>query len=36
MVDRQPFDGPVSIRIGENTHALGLTLAEAMRVVPLD
>ncbi len=35
MVDRQPFDGPVSIRIGSETHVLGLTLAQAMRVVPL-
>ena len=34
MVERQPFDGPVSIRIGGQTHVLGLTLAEAMRVVP--
>jgi DtxR family transcriptional regulator, Mn-dependent transcriptional regulator len=34
MVDRQPFDGPVSIRIDGRTHVLGLTLAEAMRVVP--
>ena len=34
MVERQPFDGPVSIRIGEQTHVLGLTLAQAMRVVP--
>ncbi len=36
MVERQPFDGPVSIRIGDQTHVLGLTLAEAMRVVPVD
>jgi hypothetical protein len=36
MVDRQPFDGPVSIRSGRSTHVLGLTLAQAMRVVPLD
>ena len=34
MVERQPFDGPVSIRIGGQTHVLGLTLAQAMRVVP--
>ncbi len=34
MVERQPFDGPVSIRVGGQTHVLGLTLAEAMRVVP--
>ncbi|MGA7396730.1 MAG: metal-dependent transcriptional regulator [Solirubrobacterales bacterium] len=36
MVDRQPFDGPVSILIEGDTHVLGLTLAHAMRVVPLD
>ena len=33
MIDRQPFEGPVSIRIGGKTHVLGLRLAEAMRVV---
>lgn len=36
MVERQPFDGPVSIRVEGRTHVLGLTLAEAMRVVPAD
>ncbi|MDQ2623195.1 MAG: metal-dependent transcriptional regulator [Actinomycetota bacterium] len=35
MVARQPFDGPVSILIDGDTHVLGLTLAQAMRVVPL-
>lgn len=35
VVERQPFDGPVSIRIDGKTHVLGLTLAEAMRVVPV-
>lgn len=35
MVDRQPFDGPVSILIEGDTHVLGLTLAQAMRVIPL-
>ncbi len=33
VVERQPFDGPVSILIGGDTHVLGLTLAKAMRVV---
>jgi DtxR family Mn-dependent transcriptional regulator len=33
MIERQPFEGPVSIRIGDATHVLGLRLAEAMRVV---
>jgi DtxR family Mn-dependent transcriptional regulator len=33
MVERQPFDGPVSIRIDGAVHVLGLRLAEAMRVV---
>jgi DtxR family Mn-dependent transcriptional regulator len=32
MVERQPFDGPCSVRFGPDTHALGLTLARAMRV----
>jgi DtxR family Mn-dependent transcriptional regulator len=32
MLERQPFDGPCSVRIGSETHALGLTLARAMRV----
>lgn len=34
LIERQPFDGPLSIRVGEATHVLGLRLAEAMRVVP--
>jgi DtxR family transcriptional regulator, Mn-dependent transcriptional regulator len=33
VVDRQPFGGPLFVRFGEQTHALGGTLAEAMRVV---
>ena len=32
LVERQPFDGPVSVRIGNRTHTLGLNLARAMRV----
>jgi DtxR family Mn-dependent transcriptional regulator len=36
MVERQPFDGPVSIRIEGEVHVLGLRLAEAMRVVMAD
>lgn len=32
MIERQPFDGPCSVRFGSETHALGLTLARAMRV----
>ncbi len=34
LVERQPFDGPVTIRIDGDEHVLGLRLAEAMRVVP--
>lgn len=34
LVERQPFDGPISILIEGDTHVLGLTLARAMRVVP--
>lgn len=36
LVERQPFNGPITVRIGEQTHVLGLTLAQAMRVAPLD
>jgi DtxR family Mn-dependent transcriptional regulator len=32
VVDRQPFDGPIFVRFGEQVHALGGTLAAAMRV----
>ena len=33
VTGRQPFDGPISVRIGSETHVLGATLARAMRVV---
>jgi DtxR family Mn-dependent transcriptional regulator len=32
VVDRQPFDGPVFVRVGGKVHALGAVLARAMRV----
>ena len=32
VVDRQPFDGPLSTRFGERVHVLGGGLARAMRV----
>ena len=32
VVERQPFDGPLFVRFGEQVHALGGTLAAAMRV----
>jgi len=32
LIDRQPFDGPITVRIGDDSHVLGLTLAQAMRV----
>jgi DtxR family Mn-dependent transcriptional regulator len=32
VVDRQPFDGPVFVRFGDEVHVLGGTLAAAMRV----
>lgn len=32
VVERQPFDGPVTVKIGAEAHVLGLTLAQAMRV----
>jgi DtxR family Mn-dependent transcriptional regulator len=34
MLGRQPFEGPCEIRIGDRDHALGLALAQAMRVQP--
>ena len=32
VVDRQPFDGPLFVRVGGKVHALGAVLARAMRV----
>jgi len=32
VVDRQPFDGPLFVRVGGKVHALGGVLARAMRV----
>ena len=32
LVERQPFDGPLFVRVGQETHVLGATLARAMRV----
>jgi DtxR family Mn-dependent transcriptional regulator len=32
MIERQPFDGPVSVRVGRREHVLGAVLARAMRV----
>ncbi|WP_026909373.1 metal-dependent transcriptional regulator [Patulibacter minatonensis] len=32
LVDRQPFGGPLTVRLGETEHALGPELAAAMRV----
>jgi DtxR family Mn-dependent transcriptional regulator len=32
LLDRQPFDGPLTVRIGPDEHVLGATLARAMRV----
>ena len=34
VLERQPFDGPVSVRLGRQTHVLGAVLARAMRVRP--
>jgi len=33
VVDKQPFDGPLSMRFGNRAHVLGGELARAMRVV---
>ncbi len=32
VIDRQPFDGPLTVRFGDTDHVLGGTLARAMRV----
>jgi len=32
LIERQPFDGPLFVRVGDDVHALGGTLARAMRV----
>jgi DtxR family Mn-dependent transcriptional regulator len=32
VLERQPFDGPVTLRAGDAVHVLGATLARAMRV----
>ena len=32
LIERQPFDGPITVRIDSDSHVLGLTLAQAMRV----
>ena len=32
LVERQPFDGPCVVRVGDVTHPLGIALARAMRV----
>jgi DtxR family Mn-dependent transcriptional regulator len=32
VIDKQPFDGPLFVRFGEDVHVLGGTLAAAMRV----
>ena len=32
VLERQPFDGPVSVRLGEHEHVFGGLLAAAMRI----
>jgi DtxR family Mn-dependent transcriptional regulator len=32
VVDRQPFGGPLTVRVGDRLHTLGGRLADAMRV----
>jgi len=34
LIERQPFDGPVYVRFGDEVHVLGAVLARAMRVEP--
>ena len=32
VIDKQPFDGPLFVRFGDDVHVFGGTLARAMRV----
>jgi DtxR family Mn-dependent transcriptional regulator len=32
VIDRQPFEGPLTVRVGGSDHVLGGRLAQAMRV----
>ena len=32
VLERQPFDGPLSVRVGKQVHVLGAVLAHAIRV----
>ena len=32
VLERQPFDGPLSVRVGRQVHVLGAVLARAIRV----
>jgi DtxR family Mn-dependent transcriptional regulator len=32
VLDKQPFDGPLTVRIGEAVHTLGGGVARAMRI----
>jgi DtxR family transcriptional regulator, Mn-dependent transcriptional regulator len=34
VLDRQPFDGPLTVRFGDDQHVLGGRLAQAIRVEP--
>ena len=36
VLERQPFDGPLTVRFGDRLHVLGGTLARAMRVERTD
>ena len=32
LIEKQPFDGPLFVRFGDEVHVLGAALARAMRV----
>jgi DtxR family transcriptional regulator, Mn-dependent transcriptional regulator len=34
LIEKQPFDGPLFVRFGDEVHVLGAQLARAMRVAP--
>jgi DtxR family Mn-dependent transcriptional regulator len=35
VIDRQPFEGPLTIRLDRRTHVLGGAIARAMRIEEL-
>jgi DtxR family transcriptional regulator, Mn-dependent transcriptional regulator len=34
VLEREPFEGPLTVRFGDDSHVLGGALTRAMRTVP--